>query len=275
MSRAPRAVSEAASSAGATARAPQEASQVVSAAASSGTPVLLALQSAWRRPAVPSRPRPVAPKATSWQAVAGPTAHRRRERREAARAVVSLAFVSSSKVTAAVAFEGEVPVVPVGFDPIGVAALAAPVADVSASSSPSILSAAAASAAHFDAPFASAFSVFAPVGGAAPDGLFAVGFCSAFTRFFSSEICALCFTARRCRRDALQRGIGPFQVLLWGTLFSFVLSRRGGVRSVRRVSARSHSPVRLGTRRPLARPMLMSNVSLLPSHYFFSRCGRQ
>ena len=48
-----------------------------------------------------------------------------------ARAVVSLALVSSSKVTAAVAFEGEVPVVPVGFDPIGVVALAAPVADVS------------------------------------------------------------------------------------------------------------------------------------------------
>jgi hypothetical protein len=106
-----------------------------------------------------------------------------------ARAVVSWAFVSSSKVTAAVAFEGEVPVVPVGFDPIGVVALAAPVADVSASSSPRILSAAAASAAHFDAPFASAFSVFAPVGAAAaPDGLFAVSFCSAFTRFFSSEI---------------------------------------------------------------------------------------
>ena len=56
-----------------------------------------------------------------------------------ARAVVSLALVSSSKVTAAVAFEGEVPVVPVGFDPIGVVALAAPVADVSCGDSVGLL----------------------------------------------------------------------------------------------------------------------------------------
>jgi hypothetical protein len=102
-----------------------------------------------------------------------------------ARAVVSLAFVSSSRVTAALAFAGEVPVVPVGFE-----ALAALVADVSASSSPRILSAAAASFAHFDPLFASAFSVVAPVGAAAAlDGLFAVSFSSAFTRFFSSAIC--------------------------------------------------------------------------------------
>jgi hypothetical protein len=52
------------------------------------------------------------------------------------------------------------------------------------------LSAAAASFTHFDPLFASAFSVFAPVGAAAAlEGLFAVSFSSVCTRFFSSAIC--------------------------------------------------------------------------------------
>ena len=145
------------------------------------------------------------------------------------RAVVSLAFVSSSKVTAAVAFEGEVPVVPVGFDPFGVVALAAPVADVSASNSPRISSAAAASVAHFDPLFASAFSVFAPVGAAAAlEGLFAVSFSSACTRFFSSAICV--FALPLAAVGEMLFNATPTRSRCSGGVpcSDFVLSRRGG-----------------------------------------------
>jgi len=91
-----------------------------------------------------------------------------------ARAVVSFAFVSSSSPTAAVAFDGDFPEVPVGFASDGVAAVAAPVAGESASSSAKILSAAAASVAHLSE----------------PDPLF---FSRLLTCFFRSAICDLAF----------------------------------------------------------------------------------
>jgi hypothetical protein len=66
-----------------------------------------------------------------------------------ARAAVSLAFVSSSN--AALAFGAVVPDVPVGFGSAVTLAAASPVAGVADSSSPKILSAAAASVLHFAA----------------------------------------------------------------------------------------------------------------------------
>jgi hypothetical protein len=102
-----------------------------------------------------------------------------------ARAVVSLAFVSSSSVTAAVAFDGDFPDVPVGFGSDGVAALAAPVAGESASSSAKILSAAAASAAHFAEPALLAL--------ASALGCLAVIFSIELTCFFRSAICDFAF----------------------------------------------------------------------------------
>lgn len=69
-----------------------------------------------------------------------------------ARAAVSLALVSASRLTAAVAFEAVVPDVPVGLGSVALAAPLVPVALVaaeSASNSPNSLSAAAASLAHF------------------------------------------------------------------------------------------------------------------------------
>lgn len=65
------------------------------------------------------------------------------------RAVVNFALVSSSSPTAAVAFDGAVPVVPAGFGSVVALALAL-AAGAPASSSPRILSAAAASLAHFE-----------------------------------------------------------------------------------------------------------------------------
>jgi hypothetical protein len=100
-----------------------------------------------------------------------------------ARAVVSFAFVSSSIATAAAAFDGAVPEVPVGLGSLGVAALVAPVAGESASSSLKILSAAAASVAHFAEPDALAVALVS----------LAVIFSMELTRFFSSAICAFAF----------------------------------------------------------------------------------
>ena len=99
------------------------------------------------------------------------------------RTVVSFARVSSSRFTAASAFEGIVPDVPVGFGSVGVAALGAPVDASAVRSSDRILSAAAASDAHFSEPFALAL---ASAGSAAI-------FSSAFTCFLRSAICDLAF----------------------------------------------------------------------------------
>jgi len=71
-----------------------------------------------------------------------------------ARAAVSLAFVSSSNATAALAFGAVVPDVPVGFGSAVTLAAASPVAGAADSSSPKILSAAAASVLHFAADLA-------------------------------------------------------------------------------------------------------------------------
>jgi len=104
-----------------------------------------------------------------------------------ARAVVSFAFVSSSIATAAVAFDGAVPDVPVGLGSLAVEALAAPVVGDPASSSLKILSAAAASAAHFAEAEVDALVC---ASAAALESL-AVAFSMELTRFFSSAICAL------------------------------------------------------------------------------------
>jgi len=105
-----------------------------------------------------------------------------------ARAVVSLALVSSSSVTAAAALDGDVPEVPTGFASDDAAAPGAPVEGVSARSSAKILSACAASDAHFAEAallaFTSALAVLAPAS-------WAVIFSIALTCFFKSAICDL------------------------------------------------------------------------------------
>jgi len=103
-----------------------------------------------------------------------------------ARAVVSLDFVSSSRVTAAVALDADVPDVPVGFGSAGVAAVAAPVEGASARSSAKILSALAASAAHVAEP-ALAFTPALALDSRA------VMFSMELMCFFSSAICDFAF----------------------------------------------------------------------------------
>lgn len=94
-----------------------------------------------------------------------------------ARAAVSLALVSASRLTAAVAFEALVPDVPVGRASVAVVAPPVPVAAESVNSSPNTLSAAAASLAHF--------VLLAPAVASLP-----TIFCSVLMWRFSSAICA-------------------------------------------------------------------------------------
>ncbi len=139
-----------------------------------GTPVTVPATMAWVMPSVPQQKRSagaavagdavgalaaagdaVAAAAGAVPLIAAANAVR------LARAAVSLAFVSSSNAASlawALAFGAVVPDVPVGFGSAVTLAAASPVAGVADSSSPKILSAAAASVLHFAADVAFAFA---------------------------------------------------------------------------------------------------------------------